>query len=468
MAKYDNSSRSNRKSLITIVILVLILASLIAVAIKISQEPVETQPTEPSESIDGTTEPSSQPTEPSSEPTEPSSEPTEPTPPPVVKESTATISATGDMLMHMPIINYYKNGSSYNFDGIFTRFREYVLAADFAVTNLETTLCGSDNGYNYNGYPAFNCPDAIADSLKYAGFDMILTANNHSYDTKIVGMRRTVDVLLGRDLSVLGTGKQADFPKFEVRNINGISVGMACYTYNIGVKSDGSIYLNNSNVSLTPEATALINTFSYDYLDLFYREIESVLAQMKAQGAEATVMFIHWGDEYKLTPNTKQTAIAQKLCDLGVDVIIGGHPHVVQPVELLTSAVDPDHKTVCLYSMGNAVSNQRLGNLSNVKTAHTEDGVLFSVTFAKYSDGTVILESAELLPLWVNSSYEILPLDQSVADWKAEFGVSDSVLAQMKASLERTNAIVSEGMAAVGNYLKELVAETEAKLNVAK
>ena len=93
------------------------------------------------------------------------------------------------------------------------------------------------------------------------------------------------------------------------------------------------------------------------------------------------VVYIHWGDEYRLAANKKQIEIAQQLCNLGVDVIVGGHSHVVEPIDLLTSETDPDHKTVCLYSMGNAVSNQRKERAS-IKTGHTEDGVLFSITFA--------------------------------------------------------------------------------------
>jgi hypothetical protein len=115
--------------------------------------------------------------------------------------------------------------------------------------------------------------------------------------------------------------------------------------------------------------------------------------------------------------------------------------------------------------MGNAVSNQRLGNLSNITTAHPEDGVLFSVTFALYSDGTVILESAELLPTWVNlyksaetgkDVYDILPLDKQVEDWKTQFSLTDSTLTQAEKSYERTMKIVGTGLQTVTDYLETL------------
>jgi len=174
-------------------------------------------------------------------------------------------------------------------------------------------------------------------------------------------------------------------------------------------------------------------------------------------------MFIHWGIEYNTKQNAQQTTIAQGLCDLGIDVIIGGHPHVIQPVELLTSTTDPDHKTVCLYSMGNAVSNQRLGNLSMINTAHTEDGVFFSVTFEKYSDGKVYMVGTDLLPTWVNLrypnsgvEYAIIPLDYDrVDEWGTAFAMDEGSVNAAKNSHARTTAIVGEGLTACQNYLAE-------------
>jgi len=454
-------SRYNRqnKLLGTIITLAVILVALLAVAFWVTREqgepPLISSQPETEESTQISTEASSEATEP-----EPSSEPTDP---PIVKISSATIAATGDMLMHLPVINKYHTDGVYNFDGIFQYFRDYVQDADYAAGNLETTLCGLDNGYKYHGYPAFNCPDEIIDGMKNAGFDLVLTANNHTYDTRKVGMLRTLDIITDRNLDYLGTSYTSDAPNYIIREINDISVGMLCYTYETGNTNEGCISLNG--IPLTLEASGLVNAFNYYQLDSFYAEMEANLEAMEAQGVEATVLFIHWGEEYRLTPTATQKAMAQKLCDLGIDVIIGGHPHVIEPVELLTSTADEDHKTVCLYSMGNAVSNQFRQNM-DMKTGHTEDGVLFSVTFSKYSDGTVILETAKLLPTWIDSDYHILPLDDSIEDWQTQFNVSDSVLAKMKVSYDRTMAIVGVGMAQVDTYLKENTAKVEAQLNV--
>ena len=382
-------------------------------------------------------------------PTEP---PTEaPTAPTIV--STAKISATGDVLMHMPVVDTTKVSGGYDFAPIFEYLDDYVNAADYAAANLETTLAGLDNGYGYSGYPCFNCPDEIVTGLKESGFDMILTANNHCYDTRTVGLKRTVETVRAMGLESLGTHATPDDAKFTVQELNGIKVGMLCYSY---ATPDEYPDRASMNTILTSEdAKGLINYFDYDNLTGFYNEVSGYIDAMEAQGAQAVVMYIHWGEEYQLQANTSQTTVAQGLCDLGIDVIVGGHPHVVQPVDLLSSTTDPDHKTVCLYSMGNAISNQRR-DLMNLNTGHTEDGVLFSFTFAEYSDGAVRLDSVELLPTWVwkgSNSFRIIPLDDDVADWGAAFNLSSSGVASAKASYDRTMALVAEGMQESNDYL---------------
>ena len=446
------------KPLLTIFALALAAAAVLMVAISMDKRPASSDPEVASTTISTTV-----PTE-----TEPVTEPTEP---PIEKESTFTLSATGDILMHVAVINTGKTSDGYNFDSIFTYFNDYVSAADLAIGNLETTLAGTGNGYQYSGYPRFNCPDEIVDGMKNAGFDLLLTANNHAYDTSTTGLNRTVEVVREKGLLNLGTKKTEDEPNFLVVEENGIKLGLACYTYE--TNTSAAKKAPNGLTMKTADAP-LMNTFDYSNLDLFYQEIRESKAAMDSQGADAMILFIHWGNEYQTKQNKTQAAIAQKLCDLGVDVIIGGHPHVVQPVDLLESTTDENHKTVCLYSMGNAVSNQRIKNM-NLKTGHTEDGVLFSVTFARYSDGTVILESADLIPTWVNlakhpetgkNAYMILPLDKGLEDWKTAFALSDAGLKNANASYERTMKIVGNGMTKVNTWLAENQAATEAAIGV--
>ena len=409
-----------------------------------------------------------------SEQTEIPTETTLPQPERVV--ATAAIGAMGDLLMHMTIFDdltkynaeVQQPDGSYDFSSVFRYLVDYTSTLDFAVANLETTLCSSDNGYAYSGYPLFNCPDELVDGVKNAGFDLLLTANNHSYDTSLVGMKRTLEVIRGRGLDTLGTYASAEEQKWSIQEINGIRVGMLCYTYATSETEDGRPSLNLNAAISEP---GLCNYFTYDKLEAFYTEVSGYLQEMKKAGAEASVIFMHWGQEYILTENAEQNTIAQKLCDLGIDVIIGGHPHVIQPMELLTSTVNPERKTVCIYSLGNAVSNQRKGNLQAISTAHTEDGVLFSISFEKYSDGNVYLAGVDVLPTWVNmhnnqrgkTEYNILPLDVEVKEqWQSLFDLDASTVKKAEESWNRTMEILGVGLEEVKTWLSQEKEDREA------
>ena len=175
---------------------------------------------------------------------------------------TASIVVTGDVLMHLPVIRSGFDGTSYQFDSIFTYVDEYIQGADFAVANLETTLAGTDNGYPYSGYPRFNCPDEILDAAQNAGFDMLLTANNHCNDTGSLGMQRTLQEIQERGLYSLGTVNAADEADFQVVDLNGIHVGMICYTY--GQWSDENPSVNG--LPIAQDMAQQINVFDPEKL----------------------------------------------------------------------------------------------------------------------------------------------------------------------------------------------------------
>lgn len=377
----------------------------------------------------------------------------------VVRETgRATILATGDLMMHLPTVRSGRSGNEYNFDYIFSYIDDYVTSADYAVVNLETTLSGTE-GRSYTGYPKFNSPDAVASAVKSSGFDLLLTANNHCNDYGTHGIKRTLEIIKAANLDTLGTYSTAGEQHYLVRELGGLKVGMLNYTY-------GDIGDNPSRPSInglpTDSAAAdLVNAFDYDKLDLFYSEVKEQISAMKASGADAIVMFIHWGEEYSTRVSSTQKEIAQKLCDLGVDVIAGSHPHVLQTMDLLTASADSTHQTLVLYSMGNFLSNQRADNIS-LTTGESEDSLLFSFTFVKYSDGTVVLESAEIQPTWVlirgsgnSRTYHILPLDYNVEDWKTAFDLSSEQSEDARKSYNRTMEILGSDY----NRIQEILAQ---------
>ncbi len=353
------------------------------------------------------------------------------------EKSSVTVLNTGDVLIHDNVLwGAKQSDGSYNFSKLYSKANKYIKSADYAVANLEVTLGGTAAG-SYRGYPGFNSPDSLLDYLKADGFDMLLTSNNHSLDTGLAGLKRTVSQIKQRNIDFLGTKEVESDPTYLVKNINGIKIGMACYTYGTNGSAAG--------------AGSFINTFSSANLPAFYTEAQSVITKMKADGAEAIVFYMHWGNEYATKPNTYQKAAAQKLCNMGVDVIVGAHPHVIQPVELLYSE-DSQNTTVCLYSMGNSISNQRISEMTGVcETGHTEDGVLFSYTFTKYNDGEVALSAVDIIPTWVDRygnvgdyDYTMYPLEnKSMAN---SYGLDTATANAAAASYERTKAIVGDGL----------------------
>lgn len=384
--------------------------------------------------------------------------PTEPEPEHVV--ATASLAAVGDLLMHEPVMRSGYNGAenSYDFSSIFKYLAPTIGSYDYSVANLETTLAGASKPYK--GYPNFNCPDEIVSSAQSAGFDMLLTANNHCFDTGMDGYLRTLEVTKAAGIDTIGTMAAKEDPKYLIKDINGIRFGLMCYTYET-TNGQGEFPALNG-LPMYGGSYDIINTFVPTAPEPMYDEIRDYMMEMKEQGVEVTVLFIHWGTEYVLKTDKTQPIIAQGLANLGIDVIVGGHPHVVEPMTLLENANDPTHKTVCIYSLGNAVSNQRLGNLSQISTAHTEDGALFTVTFEKYSDGKVYMLDTNVIPMWVNMrtqgarEYNIVPLDGEKRDaWKAAFDLTDTMMNTCDKSYKRTMDIVGSGLETCREYLYE-------------
>ena len=434
--KYEQtSSKKNGGAFSVVIVLILLLAFMVGlILLRGCDQTVpgnETTGTALQNPTGSTAAPTTQPTEGTTAPTEP------------YVVSTASVGAMGDLLMHLPVIQAAQTGSGYDFSPHFEYIAEYFERYDFMVINLETTL-GSLEAGPYHGYPNFNCPDEIIDGAKNAGVDLILTANNHTYDTGNKGFMRTQQVIQDRGLPYLGTRENAEDPEYLVQDINGIKVGMVCYTYETGKTSDGRKTLNG--IPMTAADSKRISSFDYNDLGSFYANVTDTLAAMEEEGAEATMVFIHWGDEYQLKPNSKQTAIAQQLCELGVDVIVGGHPHVIQPFDTLTSSTG--HQTYCIYSVGNAISNQNRNSLKNTTSnaRYTEDGMIFGVEFEKWNDGSVKISGISILPTWVKtvygSEYDILPLDTNIPVWN-HMNVSSEALTYE--SYNRTLSVVGDG-----------------------
>ena len=403
--------------------------------------------------------------------------------------ATATVGSSGDILIHNTVRKaaYNEQTQTYDFDYSLAHLAPYVSAVDYAVVNAEFSV--SVDG-NYGALP-FRVPESVVSALKNCGYDMGLTANNHIADGGVSGIKKTMSTLAAYGMDYTGTRKDASDPKFLVKDINGIKIGFANFTY-------GSYWNTNGYDQKNPQA--------------LYNAASEMITQMRGEGADLIYFYIHWGYEYALAPDVDQTAVAQRLCDLGVDVIIGGHPHKIQPLELVTST-DGLRQMICLYSMGNLLSGQQVecmagGTQANSPncyqdswhypgcdypdvadrtqdthrlehgttcndSGHTEDGLLFNVTASKFEDGTVMITGVDVLPVWcmgrgfirapypTNSSFEeyiVIPLEKG-KDWKTAYGLTDAEMVEAQYSYDRTMKLVGNGVNTINTAYQKKVDE---------
>lgn len=314
-----------------------------------------------------------------------------------------TLLSAGDIMFHMAQIEYAKaagGNGTYDFTNTFKYIKDLVSSADYAVANFETTLAG--DAYEYKGYPAFNSPDSTLDAIKDAGFDMLLFANNHCYDTYKNGLIRTQEKFIDYGFDYIGAKLDPENDGYLIVDINGIKVGMLNYADDL---SGGITEPRHINGRVIREGDlGYMNLYNLSLLDEFYNEVRENINTMRDNGADIIIFYIHWGLEYKTKHNWYQEQVAQELCNLGVDVIIGGHPHVVQDVAILTNEHDSTKKTLCYYSLGNLVSNQNRVTLGEdfTNSRLTEGGLIVMLTIRLYSTGECLVVKAEAIPTWVH------------------------------------------------------------------
>lgn len=310
-----------------------------------------------------------------------------------------TLAAAGDILPHMPIVRSALDASgSYDFSPIFGPIAPYLQSADYTVANLETRLAGGTRGFS--GYPLFNSPDQLAAALVEAGIDLVATANNHSLDMGLDGVVRTLTVLEEAGVAHVGTHRSTeDRDQPFVVDIKGIRLAFLNYT-----ASTNGIPLPAGH------------EYAVDLLDTA-RAAEDVTKARRA-GAELVVALLHFGEEYQRRPNDRQRQVSRELLEAGVDLIIGAHPHVVQPIEKLTvggqaggsvsgQAGGPPREGYVIYSTGNFVSNQYW--------RYSNCGIVAYVLIER-AGGVTAVKGVQYLPVYVQRgwtstgrAYRVLP-----------------------------------------------------------
>ncbi|MCX0378300.1 CapA family protein [Clostridium perfringens] len=339
------------------------------------------------------------------------------------------ISAVGDIILHDEQIwsAYNEENKAYDFMNNFKYIKNFIEKSDIAYGTIEGTYAGEEIGYS--GYPNYNGPDSMINTLKDTGFDIINVATDHYLDKGVEGASKTGEKI-DKEMTSIGN------KKYIIKKVKGIEIGFTSYTYE---SKEGE--LNGHKI---PEGINL-NTFSYNKLDKGLEEMKALIEEMKNQGAEFIVFGMHWGVEYNIEPSKYQVKIAEALNEYGVDLILGSNPHVVQPIEEIEG--EDGHKTLVAYSLGNFISNQRLETMGDRRTA---DGVILNLTLDKSRKG-VKIEKWDYTPTWVykiprenkKSDYYILPVEETL---NSEDGkkLDKETLKELNKSLESTKSIVEK------------------------
>lgn len=311
------------------------------------------------------------------------------------QEKKVSLLFAGDAMQHKAQLDVAKTLSGYDYSSYFKYVADEIKQADIAVVNLETTLPGSA----YTGYPRFGSPDEYAFALRDAGFNIFLTANNHILDRGKQALERTVTIL--DSIKIKHTGVFADaekrdlyYPLMMIKN--GIRIAMLNYTYD-----------TNGYKPVSP------NIVNYIDKKLILRDIEDA-RRMKA---DIIIANMHWGVEYVLKHNKEQQNLADFLVKNGVRLVVGGHPHVVQPIDIQKDSLGINN--VVVYSMGNLISN--------MKPVDTTGGMFVKIEISKDGDSPVKIDSCDYSLVWVHklmkdkdtpTFFELLP----VADFNNDAG----------------------------------------------
>lgn len=316
---------------------------------------------------------------PTDEPTnEPVSEPAADAQP-VSGGRTATIRMAGDIVIDTEMLDacYDKSSDSYDFVPYLSLIGDTLSKSDYTMINLDASL--RKGKYGYSGYPQFTTPPSILQVVKNVGVDMITMCNNHMLDAYCDGLVESVGLIEAAGLDHIGGYvDEADSSTPEIYTINGIRVGFVSYTHST----------NTMEKYCDERADILVKRFKTAN---FQSDVDAV----RAAGAEVVVAVAHWGGEYKRSPDSDQEYWAKKLVAAGVDLIIGGHPHMVQPAEYITAtdANGVSHTALCVYSIGNFLTQHRV--------QYTDSGIVFEFTLTEQSDGSFAITDPGYVPVYV-------------------------------------------------------------------
>lgn len=328
--------------------------------------------------------------------------PPPPPPPPPPQPDEAILIAVGDIMVHQTqfVQAYDRESDSYDFTPSFEYIYPYLQRADLAVGNLETTLAGAARGFR--AYPRFNSPDEMATALRGAGFDLLCTANNHSMDSGEEGVYRTLEIVEAEGLKPFGTARsreERDTPLLV--EVNGIKLAFLAYSY------------CTNGIPLPSGREYIVNLFDRELM-------QNHIDEARRAGADLVIVYMHWGWEYRTEANPEQKDLARFLAAAGANIIIGSHPHVIQPMEYLSFEDEngEEQQAFVAYSLGNFISNQHLIP-GAVPTHEVQYGMLLRLHLRRDAPGeAAYLKDVDYKLTWVNRAerHRITPLPAVTED----------------------------------------------------
>ena len=345
---------------------------------------------------------------------------------PVVEDMplrTARIRAAGDLMMHQKQLDIALTESGeYDFMPQYALTKAALSDADCTIANLETTI-GLYSDQPYSGYPRFNGPESLLYAIKDAGVDFLTLANNHILDRYFDGMVTTVDNVEAFGFGFTGayrTPEEAAAP--VIYDVNGIKLGMLAYT----AHTNGMESFSNSAAT----------EYGVDYLAK--ADFGADVQALRDAGADVVIAMPHWGTEYVRKPDADVRRTAEKMVAAGVDVILGSHPHMVQPIEWLTVATDGGERTALVaWSLGNFVSN--------MKIQYTDSGIILDFTIEENPDGTFSITDVRYVPIycWRQDSLIQALCSGEYLETRPE-GMTDSTYSRLKASHRELVELIGE------------------------
>lgn len=308
----------------------------------------------------------------------------------ILMRKTISFSFVGDLMCHAPQFESARvSQDSFDFNPVYSEIKEILSKSDYTIGNLETVIGGRE--LRYSGYPMFNTPEEYIRALKNAGFDILVTSNNHSLDRGIKGVFNTIDNLKKYDLLSFGTYKtEKDSDSILIVEKNGIKIALLAYTYG----------LNGNNLS---------KDYQYSVKQIDTLQIKKEILKAKGTNVDLIITYFHFGEEYQQEPNNFQKDIVARTIKYGADLIIASHPHVIQTIELFENEKSKLDQGFVAYSLGNFFSNQRW--------RYSNCGVVLNFTIEKINN-KLVLDTVSIEPVWVSKEnvkgkyeYKLIPSD---------------------------------------------------------